>query len=480
LLQFVKLVTGSDKRISDKPLQFMTEGIRKNLHPGKVYRVVNKFKRASFSFNRCLFTFFAVCFCLFWFVSAAQAELKLVKEFEGRDSSPWERIEQIKDTNRNFTFEKFHYKSRRTHSITYKAFGSNTPHSSRFLLHFAPNWNKATHPVPILLVHGAGDNATRGFAHPWVFDIPEDGKIEKPGIMQNLVKKGFSVFAITFSHPHGDNFLQAQQIANAINRIRQVTGADKVDVLCHSKGAMSVRIYASDLGEEYPKYSWITPYQNDIRKILFVASPLKGIDTAFRYYAYNFTVMYEDMAAPLGATIMTWQGQFAGTEKHNELFPGQFQMLHNWVKDGIPFNYQSSTPDMNTTRKALYFGGSTTLVSSDGIDATIQKAGDVINSLCRKGIDPSITCHILAGSKQEIDKVKFFWFEFPVGEFADSSDGVLFLKSATYKKGLTARGAKIGSVKVLNTHHVGVTVLPAALDHISEVFSERDINKEIR
>lgn len=434
---------------------------------------MNKNRLTRF-FHRCLSAFVFVGLCLFLCAGVANAELLLQKEIEGRDSSPWERIELLKDSSRNFVYEEFHYKSRRVHSITQKAFGTNTPHSSQFLLHFAPNWKSALRPVPILLVHGAGDNATRGFAHPWVFDIPADGKIEKPGIMQYLAKKGFAVFAITFSHPHGDNFLQAQQIANAISRIRQVTGAEKVDVLCHSKGAMSVRIYASDLGSDYAKYQWITPFQKDIRKILFVASPLKGIDTAFRYYAYNFTVMYQDLAAPLGPKGMTWQGKWFKTTEHNDCFPGQFQMLNNWAKDGIPLKLQSNTPDMNLSMVALYYGGVSTLLTSDGIDKTIQKAGDVINSLCRKGIDPSVTCHILAGSKQEIDKVKFFWLEVPVGEFADASDGVLFLKSATYEKGLTARGAKVKSKKVLKLHHVGVTVWPEALDYISEVFSERN------
>ncbi|MFZ5951041.1 MAG: hypothetical protein ACOYXC_10070, partial [Candidatus Rifleibacteriota bacterium] len=142
--------------------------------------------------------------------------------------------------------------------------------------------------------------------------------------------------------------------------------------------------------------------------------------------------------------------------------------------------YQSGTADMNLSQIALYYGGVSTLLKSDGIDKAIQKAGDVINSLCRKGMDPSVTCHILAGSKQEIDKIKFFWLEIPVGEFADASDGILFLKSATYEQGLTARGAKVKSKKVLKTHHVGVTVLPEALEYISEVFSERDSDKEIR
>lgn len=425
----------------------------------------------GFLFKAAVFSLFLLL--VIWPCSAS-AELRVISELAGRDSSPWERIELLEDDDSHFVNEGFHLKSRQNHSLIQKAFNTSKPHSRNFLLHYAPRWNRSTQKVPVLLVHGAGDNACRGFCHPWSFDIPENGQIDKPGIMQHLAKQGFPVFAVTFSHPHGDNFLQAQQVANAIARIKEVTGAEKVDVLCHSKGAMSVRIYASDLGAEYPEYSWITPFRGDIRRIVFVASPLKGIDTAFRYYMYNFTVMQQGLAAPIGPRSLVWQGMYTNTENHNLLFPGQFQMLHNWVKDGIAFNYQSSTPDMNLTRNALYNGGVSALVSSDGIDKAIQDGGNVISSLNRKGIDPSVTCHILAGTKQEIDKVKFFWLEIPIGEFADSSDGVLFLKSAVYKKGLTARGAKIGSVKTLDTHHVGLTVLPAALNHISEVLRERD------
>ncbi len=434
--------------------------------------------------NRCIAPFLKSCLysfaCLFllailvlqpWSASAA---VSIVGDIAGRDCSPWERIELLQDDDPHFVNEPFHLNSRQNHSIIQKAFGTNKPHSRNFLLHYAPHWDRPQHQTPVLLVHGAGDNACRGFCHPYSFEMPENGAIDKPGMMQHLVKEGFSVFAITFSHPHGDNFLQAQQVANAIARIREVTGASKVDVICHSKGAMSVRIYASDLGSEYPEYSWLTPFRQDIRKILFVASPLKGIDTAFRYYMYNFTVMQQKLAAPLGARSMVWQGMFVDNENHNQLFPGQFQMLHNWVKDGVPLNSQSFTADANVTCKALYDGGVSTLLVSDGIDRAMQDAGNVIDSLCKKGVDPSITCHILAGTKQKIDTVKFFWLEFPVGEYADSSDGVLLLKSAAYKKGLTARGARVASVKTLDTHHVGLTVLPAALNHISEVLRERN------
>ncbi|MDD3145654.1 MAG: hypothetical protein PHD82_00010 [Candidatus Riflebacteria bacterium] len=419
-------------------------------------------------------TFISLLLLLALMSVSAWAELSIVSDVTGRDSSPWERIELIEDDDSHFVAEPFHLKSRHNHSVILKAFATNKPHSRNFLLHFAPHWNKARQSVPVLLVHGAGDNACRGFCHPFSFDLPEGGKIDKPGMMQHLVKNGFSVFAITFSHPHGDNFLQAQQVANAIARIKEVTGAGQVDVVCHSKGAMSVRIYASDLGAEYPEYSWITPFRKDIRKIVFVASPLKGIDTAFRYYMYNFTVKQQNLAAPLGPRSMVWQGMYVNNENHNRLFPGQFQMLHNWVKDGIALSSQSYTADANISRNALYKGGVSTLLVSDGIDRAIQESGNVISSLNRKGLDPSITCHILAGSKQSIDTIKLFWLEIPVGEFADSSDGVLFLKSATYKKGLTSRGAKVASVKTLDFHHVGVTVWPPALNHITEVLRERD------
>ncbi|NCB37769.1 MAG: hypothetical protein EOM80_03285 [Erysipelotrichia bacterium] len=419
-----------------------------------------------------------LCYCLFLaflgYSTPVKAELHVLSEVSGRDSSPWERVELLEDDDPHFIKEPFHLKSRQTHSITQKAFGTSQPHSNNFLLHFAPNWQRTRDAVPVLLVHGAGDNACRGFCHPLSFDMPEDGKIDKPGLMQHLVKAKFPVFAITFSHPHGDNFLQAQQVANAISRIKELTGAEKVDVVCHSKGAMSVRIYASDLGAEYPEHSWITPFRKDIRKIIFIASPLKGIDTAFRYYMYNCTVLQQNLAAPIGPRSLMWQGSYLDTGSHNMLFPGQFQMLNNWVKDGIPMNYQSATADMNLSRNALYNGGVTALLVSDGIDQAIQEGGNVISSLNRKGIDPSVTCHIMAGTKQEIDTVKFFWLEMPVGEFADASDGVLFLKSAVYKNGLKARGAVVRSVKTFNMTHIGLTIWPDALNHIVEVLRERD------
>lgn len=392
-------------------------------------------------------------------------------------AAPWAKIECLKDEGAGFVREPFHENGKQTHSVVRKAFDSDTPDSRYFLLHYAPLWDKSTKKTPVLLVHGAGSQAFHSWCHPYLIEAPDGSNIEKPGLMKYLTERGYSVFAITFSHPHGDNFLQAQQLANAIGRIKSVLkgGPDfKVDIVCHSKGAMPARIYLSSLGEEVAEYSWLTPYRGDVRKCVFVASPLKGIDTQYRYYAYNLTVLMKDIAAPMAPEWIIYLGACQRLEGYNDKFPGQAQMLHNWVEDGIDFDRQSVTTDLNATRNALYYGGTTALLKSAGIDAAIKRSGNVIEKLCARGVAPGVVCSILAGTKQDIDHVSIGMWNIPVGEFADSSDGVLFYKSATYAAGLTARGAKVARIGTFKFHHVGLIFWPDALKFIEGELSGRN------
>ena len=399
--------------------------------------------------------------------------------FSGDETAPWAKIERLSDASPGFVFEEFHPRCRQAHTALKKAFVVEEPHSKYFLLHYAPGWDKKSDKTPVLLVHGAGSHAFHSWAHPYYMQAPDPKNIDKPGLMQFLSQKGYPVFAVTFSHPHGDNFLQAQQIANAITRIKTVLngGPDfKVDMVCHSKGAMAARIYLSGISGEYDKYNWITPFRKDVGKVVFVASPLKGLDTSYRYYAYCLTVMLKDIGAPMAPEELVYMGSIVDLNNYNDKFPGQDQMLHNWVKDGIAFSRQSYTADMNLTMHALYDGGTTALLSSGGIDRAIKKAGGVIEKLCAKGIDPSVKAYILAGTKQDIDNIQIGPWKIPIGEMADSSDGVLFLKSAMYKRGLIARGAAVADTKILKTHHVGLIVLPEALDFIEGALSGRNNN----
>ncbi|PKK90746.1 MAG: hypothetical protein CVV64_07660 [Candidatus Wallbacteria bacterium HGW-Wallbacteria-1] len=417
-----------------------------------------------------------------WVYAASRVEARYDSKSEV-SLYPWERIELLRDNDPHFVKEPFHQEARQTHRVIQKIFGTAEPSSADVLLHFAPNWNKGKHATPILLVHGAGDHAFHGWCHPYVMEQPEGQPIDKPGMMQYLVKKGYSVFAVTFSHSHGCNFLQAQQIGNAIARIKSVLrgGSDfKVDIITHSKGAMPARIYMSDMGKIDSDYSWMRPYAGDVRKALFIGGPLKGLDTPFRYYAYNLSVMTKEMPAPIGADLFLFYGMYVNLRDYNDMFPGQFQMLHNWVRDGISFDLQSATPDMLITRNALYHGGVSALLSSRGIDSAIERAGNVIEKLNSRGVDPSIEVNVLAGSKQAIDYVSVGFLKIPVGEMAAESDGVVFLRSSTYTDGLTARGAGLGKVKVIDTHHVGLVVRKDAMEFVEEVLSGGDTDKKVR
>lgn len=408
----------------------------------------------------------------------AKPGFKVVKTLDS-GVSPWARIECLKADGDFFVEEPFHPKGCHTHSVIEDAFGTSTPHSNLVLLHFGPNWNKGAGKVPVLMVHGAGSHAFHSWCHPYHLEVPQGQAIDKPGLMQYLSSKGVPVFAVTFSHMHGDNFLQAAQLANAIERIRQVTKTPRgakfaVDVVCHSKGVMPVRIYASSMGEAYPEYSFVPAFRGDIGKIVFVGAPLKGIDTPFRYYPYNLTVVSKEIAAPLGPDTMLMYGFYSDFKEYNLMFPGQFQMLNNWVRDGIGFSYQSMTPDALLTMSALYNGGISALLTSRGIDRAAADAGNVIEKLNSRGLDPSITSYVLAGSKQAIDHILIGFYRLPVGEMAAPSDGVVFLKSSTWSEGLTPRGAKVAKVKEIDTHHVGLIVLPAAMEFVGSSLLGRD------
>lgn len=420
---------------------------------------------------------------------AASAGAKVVRILAA-DIDPWQRVECLEHDGKGFVQEPFHKKSEHTHRAVKAGFGTATPHSRFMLLHYAPGWDKALHKVPVVLVHGAGDNAFRGWCHPYEFEVPPGGKPKVPGLVQYLApprgtdpahavdhftSRGYAVFAVTFSHPHGDNFLQAEQLASAIDRIKRQLkgGADfQVDLVTHSKGAMAARIYASSLGEGDPKYGWLTPYRGDIRKIVFCAGPLKGIDTAFRYYMYNFTVMAQDAAAPLGPDVMTWLGLPQGLASHNGCFPGQMQMLHNWADDGVPFTFDSATTDMNYTRDVLYRGGTSAFLHSRGIERAKRDAGDVVARLNARGVDPAIRVYALAGTNQKLDELDLGFLKIPLGEKAAASDGVLFVKSATYTDGLAKRGAKVGRVGTVPGNHLGVTFREDAVRFIESCLGE--------
>lgn len=403
--------------------------------------------------------------------------------FTGAAAGPWERVELLADSHPAFVQETFLPVSRQVNPLIARWFGTPTPSSGLVLLHCGKGFRGKTLRTPVLLVHGAGDNANRGWIHPFDALMPETLPADRQGYAITLANLGYSVFAVTFAHNQGDNLLQAEQLANVIRRIRILLDRThdpefKVDLVAHSKGNVAVRLYCSDARAIFPQKTFLTPFRGDVRKFIAVAAPLRGIDTAFRYYGYNLAVAAKGTYnAPVAPDYLVLNGRWQSMaersvfpDKGKNPFPGQCQLLFNLVRDGgVPLGPESSTPfDANLTCLALYEGMLSSVLNSRGIDAAIDAGDRLIYRLEDKGLDPRVRVGVLAGSKRYIS----FYVEglgfipLPHELAAPPGDGVVFLASSRHVDGLLRRGAKLLGVKTLELNHLGLCCHPEAFKAI--------------
>ena len=203
------------------------------------------------------------------------------------ESRLWGEIERLHDTDRTlFHQESFNSVTAWAEGSKYapwvaECFGDTEPASGYALLHVGIHADTAS-GTPILFVPGAGDNASRGFI----------------AMATHMDEVGRPVFALTFAHPHGDVFMQAEMVADAIARIKARTGADQVDLVSHSKGGLASAVYLSnsedaDWGDD--AYAAVgTRYRGDVYKAVFIATPLGGIDSGFRWSNMNLASLVPD------------------------------------------------------------------------------------------------------------------------------------------------------------------------------------------
>ncbi len=284
-------------------------------------------------------------------------------------------------------------------------FGDPTPPSSTALLHMAPGWLAAEHPVPILLVSGASTSASGVLA----------------ALARQLAARGRSVFALSFAHPHGDCFQQAEQIANALLRIEALTGAAQVDLVAHSKGGIAAAVYlanrpGADWGD-HPRAAayadWATPYRGDVRRFVPVAVPFGGLDTTFRWTAPHLEVV-SDGADPLAP--LPWDTWYPfGTANllvsddvralnvwpdGADAFPGTAQLLRRWDE---AFPLPGERPELGafalqTDWASTYEGTLGFFSRGAGIDDAIATAGGLLDHLASNRLPAGVPVAVLAGT----------------------------------------------------------------------------------
>lgn len=366
----------------------------------------------------------------------------------------WSKIETLRLKNSKISREIILDISKRKGTEIIEAFGrTDKPKTSDFLLHQLdaledknPDSKSQERKFPILLVHGAMVDANISWADGCYH---RDGET---GLATRLKKAGYRVFAVTFAHAHGDNDTQAEQVAACIDRIKKLCKCKKVDVIAHSKGTMSARMYCASVRAELKKF---TKYQKDVARLILIGGPQKGIDINFAFPNLNYMIIAENLNAPVVWTTAMVYGVWKKFDKMLfykpcRAFIGQAQMLARFDKEYGLIDLQGQY-DVETT----YQGGKGQVTVSLGIDKAIADGGHLIARLAKAGVDKRIKVALLAGTHCRI--TGYF------GERRGPSDGVVLVRSALYKAGVDARGAKILRRSALPLNHLELTYKPRAV-----------------
>ncbi len=249
--------------------------------------------------------------------------------------------------------------------------------------------------------------------------------------------------------------MQTEQVANAIARVRAVTGAPQVDLVAHSKGGVPARIYCSSL-----RKPGMTAFRGDVRRLALVGCANEGIDVAFAYPNLNYWVIMNKASSPLVWTDALVYGVWTDLRARSlyasgGCFPGQSQVLRRW--DSVYGLYESDEQfDVVTT----YNGGHGKVSNSLGIDHAIKEGGDLIARLDKAGVDKRVSVVLLAGSKPAV--MGF------TGERRGPSDGLLLVRSALATDGITRAGAKVLRRDVLHLNHIELIYAEPAMRWIEE------------
>ncbi|PZO06982.1 MAG: lipase [Alphaproteobacteria bacterium] len=341
----------------------------------------------------------------------------------------WVRVERWRDDTTAFTQEAFPPDGRGDQSGQRSTFFGNdsSPHSSKFLMYYAPGWDTGTRPVPVLLVHGANQDADVAWADPNEAGSYGCGRASCPstGMMQSLSTAGHKVFAIGLPHKNGDGYFWSEQIADAVAIVKARTGAAQVDVIAWSKAASNARMYVSNV-----RKSWGTTYRGDIRRLVLLGSANNGIDLSFRHGWTFSLVVYPQCGGVINGptphdNLVCYGLNREGAEwtYGSPYFPGSAQLLKRW---DATYALPTIEQDWYTT----FHGGQGFYSSGPGIAAYLSRS---LVDVIRNAPAPSaVRIHNLCGNQNDIALLH--------NEHTGPSDGVVFIQSCRDIVGVTNHG----------------------------------------
>lgn len=389
--------------------------------------------------------------------SASATSSTSVEETYESPENDWDKVERIYDSDEGFSATDWPGEDDRMDQFGQrKTFFGNVarPASGRFLLYYGEDWSTNTKETPVLLVPGAFSEPDGTWANPSASRLGcgvAEESCPSTGMMQQLASENYKTFAVGFNNGAGDNYNWAEVIYDAIQRVKEVTESEEVDVVAWSKGTVAARMYVSSM-----KKSWGTSYAGDVRRLVLMGGLGGGWDWIFRHGREPSYLVYPECSGgtfqPLGATAHTglWCGGLVNdvhfelsvykTATYGDPFVGIRQMLRKLTSSHalgiIDLDYWST-----------YYGGWGTLLGSysNGINYALEQSpGSVIDDLRNTNTVPeSIDTYLLCGTENDIP--------YPWHNEVSTSDGTIFTDSCDDETGI-GNVPEGGNVHVARNH----------------------------
>lgn len=334
-------------------------------------------------------------------VVEAVGELEVVEE---EVLEPWDTVLLLSFAHAGLVGEKHVDQTRHFRPPIVGLFdGDDAPPASRVALHVGPGCDDEPEAA-VLLLHGTGSDAQQTWVEPALL---------AGGLAPQLVDGGRCVFAVTFPHRFGDNLNQAIQLAAALQKIREITGLDAVDVVGHSKGGIAALVYVTGFGEGRG-----LTYLGDVNRLILLGVPMGGMDFSFRHPAFNYPAELFGLHMPSSwDEILEWgiwkdiydQSIYGGA------FDGVLQLTRAW-DEVYPLSVLEQ--DWYTT----YYGGKGFVSHSLGIGEAITLSGDFMDELRERTTPPNLPVWIASGGNFTVNGIPW--------EGTGPSDGMVFVASA--------------------------------------------------
>jgi len=207
--------------------------------------------------------------------------------------------------------------------------------------------------VPVLLLPGIMGSYSSKTAY-WVWPYPrlaaispkwDSGELRlldpfrlvgwhsiKESLKQQGYVEGCSIFSVPYDWSLSNPDIRDQYLIPWINRAKQLSGSNKVDIVAHSMGGLVARSYIQSK----------SLYNDDVRKLAIVGTPNKGADMAYYIWEGGNPIEADILAGNIGFRNPTAYFYTNTLDYLNYDRRGEHICNFGWIRRFVPTNCDSN------------------------------------------------------------------------------------------------------------------------------------------